>query len=395
MNSQEVDESILNHLFLPHGLSSSASSDHLIQSDHQNEYKLLQCMNDYWKSLDENNQLPIFSTLKTCTERWSTIQNTKKCSISVLQSIIQNLSPGDFLPLYFYAQNAAILIEIDENSPDQPLISSWQVLLPTNVITSSLEPHVSCFPVPTFRLPDRCQLSSTVHCELLSEFMNNTIEYTKSHKASYTFDETREVPISHYVCQWWTTHFQGVQIDNDTNASVSFKKKHRDQIRYKNSAYPFRRSGLWMAVKVVFENILTKRMGTLGHIVYKLIITDFLTNYIHTRKDRRNSSRSTDVLVHCLRKIVRRLNKIDVLLLSVDSSNINPWIQNTIERIKQKVNSLTPNSDWQEAIEKVDTKEAQQFQLNSRQFEIYQHPCRKLKAYLEKRSSTYFKSILL
>ncbi|CAF1466508.1 unnamed protein product [Adineta ricciae] len=384
MNSQEVDESILNHLFLPHGLSSSASSDHLIQSDHQNEYKLLQCMNNYWKSLDENNQLPIFSTLKTCTERWSTIQNTKKCSISVLQSIIQKLSPGDFLPLYFYAQNAAILIEIDENSPDQPLISSWQVLLPTNVITSSLEPHVSCFPVSTFRLPDRCQLSSTVHCELLSEFMNNTIEHSKSHKASYTFDETREVPISHYVCQWWTTHFQGVQIDNKTNASVSFKKKHRDQIRYKNSAYPFRRSGLWMAVKVVFQNILTKRMGTLGHIVYKLIITDFLTNFIHTRKERRNSSRSTDVLVHCLRKIVRRLNKIDVLLLSVDSSNINPWIQNTIERIKQKVNSLTPNSDWQEAIEKVGTKEAQKVQLNSRQFEIYQHPCRKLKAYLEK-----------
>ncbi|CAF5072519.1 unnamed protein product, partial [Rotaria sp. Silwood1] len=198
LNSQEINESILNHLFLPHGLSSSAYADYLIQSNHQNEYKILECMNEYWQSLDRKNELPILSILRTCTERWSIIQNTKNCSVPLLQSIIRKLSPGDFLPLYFHAQNAAILIEIDENPLNQPLISSWQVLLPTETITSSLEPHLSCFPVPTFRLPDQSQLLSRVHCELLLEFMNNTIEYSKSYKASYTFDETREVPISHY-----------------------------------------------------------------------------------------------------------------------------------------------------------------------------------------------------
>ncbi|CAF4981090.1 unnamed protein product, partial [Rotaria sp. Silwood1] len=384
LNSQEINESILNHLFLPHGLSSSAYADYLIQSNHQNEYKILECMNEYWQSLDRKNELPILSILRTCTERWSIIQNTKNCSVPLLQSIIRKLSPGDFLPLYFHAQNAAILIEIDENPLNQPLISSWQVLLPTETITSSLEPHLSCFPVPTFRLPDQSQLLSRVHCELLLEFMNNTIEYSKSYKASYTFDETREVPISHYVCQWWITHFQDVQIDNQVKTFVSFKKKHRDQIRYKSSAYPFRRSGLWMTMKVVFQSILTKRLGKIGTIVYKLLITDFLTYFISTREKLINSRISTDLLVHCLRKIVRRLNKIEVLSSSSDLNDVDPWMENIREEIKQKIDRITPNFDRQKSIEKNQKQNIPKFQLNPDQQAIYQHSCHKLKAYLNK-----------
>ncbi|CAF4978148.1 unnamed protein product, partial [Rotaria sp. Silwood1] len=387
LHSQEVNESILNHLFLPHGLSSSAYADYLIQSNHENEYKILECMNEYFQSLDTKNELPILSIIKTCTERWSIIQNTKKCSVPLLQSTIQNLSSNDFLSLYFHAQNAAILIEIDENSLNQPLISSWQVSLPTETITSSLEPHLSCFPVPTFRLPDLSQLLSSVHCELLLEFMKNTIEYSKSYKSSYTFDETREVPISHYVCQWWIIQFQGVQIDNQINTSISFKKKHRDQIRYKNSALPFRRSGLWMTMKVVFQSILTKRLGKIGTIVYKLLITDFLTYFISTREKLIRSRISIDLLMHCLRKIVRRLNKIDGLLSTIDSNNITPWIQNIREEIKQKIGRITLNLDWQKSIEKNQKENIIKLQLNPNQKEIFQHSCQKLKAYLNKKHS--------
>ena len=384
-NSQQIDESILNHLFLPHGLSSSAKDDYLVQSNHQNEYKILECMNAYLQSLDKENELPILTILKTCTEHWLIIQNTTNCSVPLLQSTMQKLSPGDCLPLYFYAQNAAVLIEIDENSVNQTLISSWQVLLPTETITSSLEPHLSCFPVPTFRLPDQSQLLSSAHCELLLEFMKNTIEYSKSYKSSYSFDETREVPISHYVCQWWIKQFRGVHIDNQVNTSVSFKKKHRDQIRYKSSAFPFRRSGLWMTIKVVFQSILTKRLGNIGTIIYKLLITNFLTDFISTRQ---KIIKSPDLLIYCLRKIVRRLNKIEVLLSSIDSNDINPWIENIREETKQKIDRITPNLDWQKSIEKDQKQHMQKLQLNPNSQEIYQHSCQKLKDHLNKNHSS-------
>ena len=132
----------------------------------------------FLKLLGKINEIPILSVLRTCTERWSIIQNTENCTVPLLQSMLHQLLPGDCLPLYFHSQNAAILIEIDENTGNQPLISSWQVLLPTETITSSLEPHLSYFPAPVFRLPDKSQLISSVHCELLIEFMKNTIEYS-------------------------------------------------------------------------------------------------------------------------------------------------------------------------------------------------------------------------
>ncbi|CAF3497085.1 unnamed protein product [Rotaria socialis] len=206
--SQNLSGSILNHLFLPHNLPSSSDTDYLIDSGHRHEYKLLEYVNEYLKSLDAKNELSVFRVLKKCFQYWTVIQNKENCSVRNLQSIIQKLVPGDFLPLYFHAQNAAILIQIDENHIDQPLISSWQVSLPPDVITPSLEPHFSDFPVPVFQLPNRSQLLSSVHCELLIDFMNNTIEHAKVQKASCRFDEVRDVPISHYVCQWWITQFQ-------------------------------------------------------------------------------------------------------------------------------------------------------------------------------------------
>jgi hypothetical protein len=100
-------------------------------------------MNDFLKSLDTTDELPIVSTLQKSIQQWSIIQNQNNCSSPLLKSVIEKLEPGDFLPPYLHAQNAAILIEIDKNSPNPPLISSWQVLLPrvTVIVHYSLQTY--------------------------------------------------------------------------------------------------------------------------------------------------------------------------------------------------------------------------------------------------------------
>ena len=213
----DLNQSILNHLFLPYDLPSSADDDHLTGSNHQNEYKLLKLVNQFFESLDSKKTLSIFPILKNCVHRWSILQNPNECSVSTFQSTIEKLEPGDFLSIYFHAQNSAILIEIDQNLSNQALISAWQIALSTETITSSLESHLSCFPVPTFRLSDRSQLRSQTQCELLVDFMTNTIEYAKVNKSSNTFNELREVPVAHYVCQ-----YGGL-----TNSRTSSKRSHQ------------------------------------------------------------------------------------------------------------------------------------------------------------------------
>ncbi|CAF1186849.1 unnamed protein product [Rotaria sordida] len=345
-------------------------------------------MKKYLNGIDLENDgktLPIFHVLTdNCLKNWCQLQNIRNFSASNLQSTIEQLPRGSFLPLYFNAQNAAILIEIEANKINQPLISSWQVSLPTANITSSPIPHLSCFPVATYRLKNRIQLSSKVHCELLFDFMRNTIEYSKSSKASHQVDETRDIPESHYVWQWWIQHFQEIEINKSSNTPIKFKKKHRDHIRWNNANLPFRRSGLWLTIKVVLQTILTKRLGSVGTVIYKLLITRFLTYVI----GKIHSKISIDLLIHCIRKIVRRLNKIEQLSLSTQLNDVNQWIQHTKEKIHEEINMLIPKSDWQERIRiNEETKYnsfSNNFDLNNPH--IYQHSCQELKKYISHQS---------
>ncbi|CAF2793559.1 unnamed protein product [Rotaria sp. Silwood2] len=212
------------------------------------------------------------------------------------------------------------------------------------------------------------------------DFMRNTIEYSKSFKASRQVYEIRDVPESHYVCQWWIQQFQGIKIENNSNFSIQFKKKHRDQIRWNNAKIPFRRSGLWMTMKVVFHIILTKRLRHIGTVIYKLLIIHFLT-YVIGKAD---SNISTDLLVHCIRKIVRRVNKIEQLLLSINVNDVNEWVQNMKYEIQMKINQILPKSDWQKVIQIKDERNSKLFITN---FELndsntYKYLCRELNAYL-------------
>ena len=375
----DLNQSILNHLFLPYDLPSSADRDYLIKSNHQNEYKLLELLNQFFESLDGKKTLPIFINLKNCIQRWLILQNPNNFTVTNLQSTIEKLGPGDFLSIYFHAQNAAILIEVDQNPPNQTLICAWQVVLPTETITSSLESHVSCFPVSTFRLSNHSQLLSQTQCELLIDFMTNTIECAKVTKSSNTFNELREVPVAHYVCQWWVSQFQNIE---KVKPSIKFQKKHRDQIRWKSSKLPFRRSGLWMAIKVVFQTILTKSFGMTGTIVYKLLITYFLTYVIHQRQTSSESPLSTDILIHCLRKLGRRLKKLEDSLSSIDSNDISDWIESITDTIRQMIQHITPNLDWQKGIEKEDKQKSSNVHLDLNQLDTYEHSLSKLKKYL-------------
>ncbi|CAF4331847.1 unnamed protein product [Rotaria sp. Silwood2] len=270
---------------------------------------------------------------------------------------------------------------MESDDVNQPLVSSWQVLLPTAKITSSLIPHLSCFPVTTYKLKDRSQLSSQAHCELLVDFMSNTIEYSQSLKAGRQVNEVRDVPTSHYVCRWWIQHFQDIKVYNDGDQPIQFKKKHRDQIRWNNAMTPFRRSGLWMTIKAVFQTILTKHLGPIGNIIYKLLITDFLTHVI----TKIHSEISTDVLVHCIRKTLRRVNKIETSLSSGDTGDWNKWIQHKKYTIQKTIQHIMPKSDWQDHI-RISQKQSSNFLVDNfslNDTDICKHSCSKLSSYLE------------
>ncbi|CAF1588122.1 unnamed protein product [Rotaria magnacalcarata] len=271
---------------------------------------------------------------------------------------------------------------MNPHATNVPFISSWQVLLPTEQITSSLLPHYSCFPALTFRLPDRSQLISEAHCELLIDFMKNTIQCAKSSRYSSSIDETRDIAVSDYVRQWWITHFQNVQPENAMATMVNFQKKHRDQIRWNDASLPFRRSGLWMTIKTVLHTITIKRLGRVGTIVYKLLITLFLTDIIYNRQHSVDCRISIDQLMHCLRKIVRRLNKIDRICSNTEYGEIKCWIYDVKDRIKNQLYSILPDVHWQNTLRRNEEHlHLSTVQSSVNRLETYTHTCIQLKTY--------------
>lgn len=381
-----MNESILNHLFLPCYLPSVATDDSLLGDNHQNEYLLLECMNEFLRTIqlsDGDNPLKNIQVLTDCFSRWSARQKSENISVQNIQTVLENLPSGSFTPFYIQAQNAAILIEIEPNNSSRPLLSSWQVLLPMDQLTSSVLCHSSSFPVTKYRLNAISELTSPVHCELLVDFMTNTIEYLPAYQTSREDASISNLPQSHYVCQWWIQQFKDIQSDCTAHPTVQFKKKHREHIRLSKENVPFRRSGLWMTMKTVIEIILTKEFGEIGILIYKLFVTRFLTYILDTRQ----KTVSTDLLVHCIRKIVRRMNKIESRLASFTSNNdddVNKWIQYNKEVIEIKIDEISPKSFCQDLVQT--TSSVQQFSsstdTNFSSPAIYQHTCVQLRQFL-------------
>ncbi|UJR29753.1 hypothetical protein I4U23_017301 [Adineta vaga] len=224
-----MNESLINHLFLPYNLPCSSDDDYLLKKNHENEYKLLEYINEYFdlnKFIYTKDLFPFIDIFMTSIQRWSILQNPQTLFKSQFRCFIEELKSGDFLPLYFHNQNASILIEIDEINDNSPLISSWQVLLSPSELTSSFQNHYSYFPIEKYRLLNRSQLISDIQCELLMDFMLNPIEYSKSYKCSYEVNEIRDIPQSHYnIYQWLNVSPHSIKLKPFSNLPQNTKVK--------------------------------------------------------------------------------------------------------------------------------------------------------------------------
>ena len=383
-----LNDSILYHIFLPCHLPKSSADDFLAGNDHHNEYQLLQAMRNFLMSLEGPRRPPGWSVLLPCISRWTRCQHPNNVSPLVLQEAIDKLKTGDYFPLYFTTHNAALLIAVE---PDQSLISAWQVQLSTRNITASLMSHFSCFPAPLFELPDRSELRSAAHCELLLDLLRNSLEYRQAYRNSRSFDETRDITMSHYVTDWWINHFQRINPASRNARSIPFRKKHRDQIRWKDADLPFRRSGLWMVIKTVLQTILADQLGQSARLVYKLLITSFLTDFLHARQLAADCTiLNVDLLMHCLKKITRRLNKIRLQWNNIEQNEVARWTEHAFNDIELKLRALLPNCPWQTPIEQDKDKRQRSLKIPSNIADItfYAHSCPKLAAYFSESNSS-------
>lgn len=147
------------------------------------------------------------------------------------------------------------------------------------------------------------------------EFLNCTPmdrAMAKVQKVGREFDEVRNVAQPMYISQW----LMAVVSNRSTEVNGKYpliSKKMRDEIIKHEQKLPFRRSGLYMAMKVFLQLGLTIELGEeRGKLLYKLVMLSFmLPSY--------NTTIADDIATQMIAKISRRMDKIVSLAASTDN----------------------------------------------------------------------------
>jgi len=194
--------------------------------------------------------------------RWATIQakhtevrgtTTIRLQMRVdeTRKILEEMAPGESLPLYIPGCNAAIIITMKED--DRAVVSGFTVHPSNRTIMSTMGDLVAVYPEVSINVADKkALLLQTELLDTIKELCFNEFEeiMPKSKKKG-DVNETRDVVSSRYVMQWLLSVL--CDYESSTSDHEPTQKKIRNSIEWNNALLPFRRSGLWFTMKVALQ----------------------------------------------------------------------------------------------------------------------------------------------
>lgn len=178
----------------------------------------------------------------------------------------------------------------------------------------------------------------------------------KSRKAGNQFDEFRDVNSTLNVSQWLLGSVSDQHSANDETFPV-VTKKIRDEVVLNGSAKPFRRSGLYLTLKVFLQVGLTIHLGEdAGKTVYKIFMLKFLSEMCDIFNGMKTMDIDCDVAVQCLAKTARRIEKLSTVVGDEHQCH-GLWISSRSEAIETISNVRKKLDEKWESIQSVHAKE--------------------------------------
>ncbi|KAJ6257020.1 hypothetical protein Dda_7903 [Drechslerella dactyloides] len=175
-----------------------------------------------------------------------------------LKLAITQLCPGDVFAMHIPAQNAGIIFRRDE---EQILQFEVFEVSPVPEAVVNCQGRLKCtYPGPAtlIQWKDACnpafltELISFLHHMSFHEFSTETL--ATSRKGGNDLSETRSVADPKYIVELFTGMMRGIgceiQIDRIT-------KSIRDEVNWSKANLPWRRSGLWLVVRVALQTTLS------------------------------------------------------------------------------------------------------------------------------------------
>ena len=210
---------------------------------------------------------------------------------------------ADVLSYFIRAQNAAVIFR---KYGDEIVVESFEVSPCAKAVMGSRGKLVCSYPGPAIAVPNEVFEDSLFISELahfLCQMNEDNLDAApRTRKAGSTVVEERDTVHPRYITELLTGILRGVGKPADI---PRITKRIGDDVVWNNSRLPWRRSSLWLIIRVAIQTTLER--NSLDRNLYKSFILFFMNELAQRAL---HDSMSNDVLQWVVAKISRRLMKM-------------------------------------------------------------------------------------
>ena len=228
------------------------------------------------------------------------------------------------------AQNAGVTIRLQ---PEETLVELFEVSPHTAAVMGTVGKLICSYPGPAIAVPNSVFNDASFRAELanfLSMMDKDVLAPATTRKAGSEVDEERDTAHPRYITELLTGILRAVGRPADIER---ISKRIGDDVILKNAKLPWRRSSLWLVIRVAMQ-ITLDRNDSFGRTVYKTFML-FLMNDLARQAPLHNMS--NDVLQWISAKLSRRLTKLDE-----EAPN---WLSDAVLKICTDIRALL-NQRW-------------------------------------------------
>ncbi|EGO02914.1 hypothetical protein SERLA73DRAFT_70404 [Serpula lacrymans var. lacrymans S7.3] len=351
-------EYIIHHVFCPPKLPEKY--DDSIEGDQDLCGSVLQAAVEFQNLYRSDKWKYIIDMLRHLHESIS----FQKLSTKKIIAQVEGLHYGGFLVYFIRAQNAGVVLR---RSDHDVTFESFEVSPTAAAVIGTAGKLLCSYPGTAISVPSSIVYDMRFLAELasfLSQMDENILDSAPTTtKAGSTVREERDTTHPRYITEFLTGILRGIGRKADV---LRIQKRIRDEVLWSNTKLPWRRSPLWLVIRVALQTTLTRETDGLGQ--YKSFMVLFMQRILMSGLE---SDLQSDVLYYMRAKVCRRLYKL--------GSTAPPFLQDMVNRTAEQVQTLlqkrwdlvqdaqAKSPDWQPKKFKVD-EDTRLSLNNSRQY---------------------------
>ncbi|KAG8920981.1 hypothetical protein FRC02_000520, partial [Tulasnella sp. 418] len=333
---------VINHVFMPLKLP---QKDDLDEENEQTLCKIVYETAQEFEDAVPAEERPRWNRLLKMLQEFMTAHRFLKLSKDDIIRSLKDAQSGDVLAFLIRAQNAGVIIR---KGPESVVFEMFEVSPPNEAIMSAESRLNRSFPDQSVRIPTDVFEDIKFRTELAGFLAAMDTDILDSApitvKAKSAVTEVRDTAHPRYITQLLTDILRGM---GEVVEVPRIAKRVADDILWSNTYKPWRRSAIWLVLRVALQTTLVRRSSGQGR--YKELIA-----FLHARILQLSLKLDLpNYFIACMqRKTARRLAKLGsiappFLLQSIqDATTMAQSLLQERWKAAQEAQATSLNSTW-------------------------------------------------